>query len=108
MIQRRITSVLTFQLVTDLIATHSFTLTSKILYSRKKEDIYQYLFTFDFNEGFWKDFNVFRQNAGPTVGDELFYEFYSNYLKNLPLPDTDLDTVLRLLTKLWCNFANQG
>lgn len=46
--------------------------------------------------------------VGVAHGDELGYEFYSNYLKNLPNPGSPEEKITRIITKLWTNFAKDG
>ncbi|KAK2586966.1 hypothetical protein KPH14_010941 [Odynerus spinipes] len=73
---------------------------------RNTAPVYQYIFEYEAPFGIMK--NLVNFEKGVAHGDELGYEFYSNAFKNLPQPGSSNEKMLRIITKLWTNFAKDG
>lgn len=81
-------------------------LSSRIMASRIKSPVYEYLFTYYSPIGLMK--NLFKVEEGVTHGDELGYMFYSNAFKNKPDAGSPNEKMARTVSKMWSNFVKEG
>ncbi|XP_076629794.1 esterase FE4 [Colletes latitarsis] len=94
------------KMLSDVFYNAGQLLSLDILATRNTAPIYEYLFTYEAPLGYMR--NIFGMNdgtAGVAHGDELNYLFYSTAFKNLPEPDSSVEKMTNIMTKLWTNFA---
>lgn len=107
---------------------------TKIIQSRNKSPVYEYLFSYESSFGVMKSFAgiskckflivslksylilfiwktlmyVHCNFPDATHGDETGYQFYSNAFKNKPEPNSPAEIMTNKMTKMWANFAKEG
>ncbi|XP_051170759.1 juvenile hormone esterase-like [Leptopilina boulardi] len=92
------------KLTSDIYFTYGIGFTIKMMGTKNKQPIYEYLFTYNTSAGFVK--NLFKiEEPGVSHGDELAFEFHSKYFNNKPEPNSPAEKMTKTFTKLWTNFA---
>lgn len=86
--------------------TSGVALSTKIISTKIKSPVYEYLFSFYSPVGLVK--NLLKTEEGVTHGDDLTYEFYSNAFKNKPAAGSNNEKMANVLSKMWANFAKDG
>ncbi|GBP73548.1 Esterase FE4 [Eumeta japonica] len=70
--------------------------------------VYMYVFSCDTELNLFKKASNHTDIEGACHADELFYLFSSDLTTNLVANDTNLQSVIHMVTKLWTNFAKHG
>lgn len=95
-------------MASDLMIIYGTALPLKIINSYHSKPIYYYLFSYETPNGFLKSFDAFSTDKGVAHGDEMWYEFYSRFLNNLPQPGSPGEKVTNAFIKMWTNFAKDS
>ncbi|XP_058804192.1 juvenile hormone esterase-like [Phymastichus coffea] len=93
-------------MTSDIFFDAGILMSSRIIGSRDKSPVYEYLFSHYSPVGIVK--NLFKTEEGVSHGDDIGYLFYSNALKNKPETGSPAEKIIKIMTKLWTNFAKEG
>ncbi|XP_043273664.1 juvenile hormone esterase-like [Venturia canescens] len=93
-------------LLGDVFFTYGFSLSTEIINERNSAPVYQYVFSHHDPWGFMK--HIFGLEDGVLHGDDLGYLWYSTGFKNKPMPGSDMEKMMHILTELWTNFAKES
>ncbi|XP_046736168.1 cholinesterase 1-like [Diprion similis] len=96
------------QITMDVMFTCPVQIPLTIINSLKSTPTYNYLFIHDSSLGIFKIMGFYDGTEGVIHGDEMGYILHNRFLNMHPEPGSELEGVIRLLTKLWANFAKTG
>ncbi|XP_015609913.1 esterase FE4 [Cephus cinctus] len=96
------------ELQSDIYFTYGTAFSLKIMATYMKSPIYNYLFTYDGQLGFFKKFFRINMTSGVAHADETGYMFYPAALGITPEIGSTEEKMVYAMTRMWTDFAKYG